>query len=540
MAEDTLIASLRRERPDYVEEATAHKFFLDAIFGTGGFRGKHGATSASQLGWAAEAYSLVASSQERADGFVNVKRDTYLDQFPREELNKFDKRIDIAHYTNYVGPILDLLLSYINKAAVNRQSVPYNVEEWVQNADGHGTPWDTLKREVIVPRAAALGWCPVLFDVVGTAGEYGAGEDFSRARRDELGISVRAIPLYPLNVIDFFCDDGGALVALKLRTAHTVRSDLLSVGVSEERYSLWYPDRVIKYTVRTEDGKQPEIHSTQEIAHSYGTIPLVSFRAKATPEDRLRGVSMVANSAIAARSLFNLESEMRDHIRNQVFATLGIPVSDMATNVGEIVSGTGSAIKVPHDSKMGLHYVAPPASCAETLERRMEVTVREIYRTEQVEHAKATGTQASSGIARAYEFEQTNKRLGGAAMTLARAEQEALRLVGSMLGDANAQSLTVSSPTDFSVEDLASEIDGVLTALTLKLGPTADTEMKRRLIGRMLPNLPVSTQEAIDSELDDLRLQTEQDDAFGDDKPGKDGKPEGDGEEVTEPGADAA
>ena len=123
MAENTLIPALRRERPDYLEEAQSHKFFLDAIFGTGGFRGKHGATSSSQLGWAAEAYSLVlTASSPNAAGVLNKERDTYLDQFPREEIAKFDRRIDIAHYTNYVGPILDLLLSYINKAEVDRHS----------------------------------------------------------------------------------------------------------------------------------------------------------------------------------------------------------------------------------------------------------------------------------------------------------------------------------------------------------------------------------------------------------------------------------
>jgi hypothetical protein len=181
--------------------------------------------------------------------------------------------------------------------------------------------------------------------------------------------------------------------------------------------------------------------------------------------------------------------------------------------VGELVGGTGSVIKVPMESRHGLHYVAPPASCAETIEKRMEVTVREIYRTEQVEHTKPTGTTASSGVARAYEFEQTNRRLGSMSITLARAEQDALRLVGKMLGAEEAENLTVSAPTDFSVEDLASEIESMLGAMGLNLGPTAETEMKRRLVNRILPNLPQATQEAISAELEEIRKQSDQDDA---------------------------
>jgi len=399
-------------------------------------------------------------------------------------------------------------LSYINKATVNRDKIPSSVESWLDNVDGKDTAWDTLKREVIVPRAAALGWCPILFDLSGSA-----DEQTSIARRREMGIAPRCIPLYPLNILDWIVDENGTLSAVKIRTDHMVRSDLLGAPVTEERYSLWYPDRVDKYVVTIVQGKEPSVSPVVVSQHSYGGVPLVVFRAKPTPDDRVRGVSAISNSAIAARRLFNLESEMDDHIRGQVFATLGVPVADTTVAIGELVGGTGSVIKVPMESRHGLHYVAPPASCAETIEKRMEVTVREIYRTEQVEHTKPTGTTASSGVARAYEFEQTNRRLGSMSMTLARAEQDALRLVGKLLGAEEAENITVSAPTDFSVEDLASEIESMLGAMGLKLGPTAETEMKRRLVNRILPNLPQATQEAISAELEEMRKQSDQDDA---------------------------
>jgi hypothetical protein len=505
MATDKLIDALRSTRADYAEETACHKFLLDAVFGTGGFRGKYGVTSVSQLGWAAEAYTSTVSALLTVKGMV--KRETYLDQFPREDIEKFDRRIDIAHYTNYVGPILDLLLSYINKAAVNRDKIPESVEDWLSDVDGKGAAWDTIKREVIVPRAAALGWCPVMFDLPEAA------EANSLAKQREMGISPRCYPLYPLNILDWIVDENGTLSAVKIRTDHRVRTSLLEATTVEERYAMWYPDRVERCVVTTVEGKEPSISEVVTSPHSYGCVPLVVFRAKPTPDDRVRGVSAISNSAIAARRLFNLESEMDDHIRGQVFATLGVPVTDTTVNIGELVGGSGSVIKVPMESRHGLHYVAPPASCADTIEKRMEVTVREIYRTEQVEHTKPTGTTASSGVARAYEFEQTNRRLGSMAMTLARAEQDALRLVGKLLGSNEAENLTVSAPTDFSVEDLASEIDGVLSAMQANLGPTAETEMRRRLVSRILPNLPVATQEAIAAELEQIRAQSSQDSA---------------------------
>lgn len=512
-ATDPLIEKLRATRSDYAEEAVSHKFLLDAVFGTGGFRGKYGVTTVSQLGWAAEAYSAITSSLTSNITPSALQRDTYLDQFPREDQAKFDKRIDIAHYTNYVGPILDLLLSYLHKATVNRDKVPDAVEQWMEDADGNGTNWDTLKRETITHRAATLGWCPVLFDLTRPKSDVPDGLQMSVARAREEGIKVRAIPLYPINVLEWITDENRAVVAVKIRTDHVYRADLLSPKVNRETYSLWYADRVERYVVTTpEGGAAPTVSDREVITHDFGRIPIVVFRVKPTTEDNVRGVSAVCNAAVSARRLFNLESEMDDHIRNQVFATLGLPVQDMDANITELVGGTGSVIKIPHDANMPLHYVAPPSSCADTIEKRMEVTVREIYRTEQVEHTKATGTTATSGVARAYEFEGTNRRLGGMAIALAQSEQDSLRLVSKAIG--KQSELTVSAPTDFSIEDLESEIDGTIKALEAKLGATAETELKRRLINRMLPNLPQSTQDAIDSELEEIRKQSEQDEAL--------------------------
>ena len=507
---DEQIKRLRSTRPDYAEEAAWHKFLLDAAHGTGGFKGKVGATATSLLGWAAEAYAQVNMLTRSLSPVTG--RETYLDQFPREDKDKFEKRVDVAHYTNYVGPIHDLLLSYINKAEMNRDKLPDAVTDWMQDVDGKGTSWDTLQREVVRPRASLLGWCPVLFDLPAT--EIDQGAPMSRARAKELGIAPRCIPLYPVNILDWIEDSDGDLVAVKIRTDHHVRADLLGSKVTEERYALWYPDRVERFTVTRSGHDQDAITYSDIVSHSHGRVPLKVFRAKPTPDDKVRGMSTIGNSAVAARRHFNLESEMDDHIRGQVFAVLGVPVEDTGTPLGELVGGNGNAFSVPMASRLGLHYVAPPASVAETLEKRMDVMVREIYRTENVEHTKATGTTATSGVARAYEFEQTNRRLSGLRANLARAEHDALRLAGDMMQAASADELTVTSPTDFSIEDLATEIEAVLSALDLKLGATAETELRRRLISRMLPNLPQAVQDAIDAELEELRAQHEQDAAL--------------------------
>lgn len=506
-ATEDLIAKLRSTRLDYEEERVWHKELLDAAYGIGGYIGRNGPTAVSHLGWAASAYASYSATNPGTADTSKTCRATYLDQFPREDSEKFAARISVAHYTNYVGPIHEQLLSHVNKAEMQRDGTSPTLDEWMLDVDGKGTSWDTLMREVVRPRASLLGWCPVLFDMpIAPAG----GETISQARANELALTPKAIPLYPINLLDWIADDDGDLEAAKIRTTHEVRFDLIGASVSEERYSLWYSDRVVKYVVTTDGNNKSTVSEPVEVAHSFGKVPVLVCRGKPTPDDRVRGMSIVGDLAPSARRLFNLESELDDHIRGQVFAILGVPVADTGANGGEIVIGASNAIKVPMESNLLLHYVAPPATVSATLETRILAMVREIYRIARIEYTKAAGI--TSGIARAYEFEQTNQRLGDMAGSFARFEEESLELVDGMLGgDAD---ITVTAPTDFSVEDLESKIANTLAALALKLGVTADTELRRRLVRTLLPNLPSERQTAIEDELEAQATQGEQDEAM--------------------------
>ncbi len=501
---DPRIEKLRMVRADYHTELEWHRFLLDAVCSTGGFRGRVGPSAVSFLGWAAEAYARVRRQGETGD-----YRLTYLDQFPRESADRFSKRIDVSHYVNYTGPILETLLSYISKEAMNYDGEPPELTAWRQSdVDGKGATWERLMVEQVRPRCATLGWCPVLLDMPTTT-----GEEISVARAREAGIDVQAIPLYPMNLLDWSCDDRGRVVAAKVRTDVVVREDLLGASYRDEHYSVWYPDRVLRFVVRVQEGSEDRVVSESEVAHSHGRVPIVSFRASKMCEDDMRGPSVIGDLARVNKRIFNLDSELDDHLRNACFAILGVPVANMQADLGEIIAGNGVAMKIPATGSRGLEYVAPPATVPEAIEKRREVLVREVYRCARVEHAKPSGV-TTSGIARAYEFEQTNRRLADIASGFARAEQEALRLVAQMKGMSGAERVTVTPPSDFSVEDLTADLANVIASQSIGLGATADAEIRRRVARRMLPNLPASVAATIDAEIDEIRDQQAQNDAM--------------------------
>lgn len=500
--DQSIIPFLDWVRADYEAECHWHRFLMDAASGTGGFKGRHGPTAISHFGWAAEAYAhtlLGAMGVTMEDVYCS---ESYLDRFPRETDEKFRRRREVAHLTNYVAPILDLLISYVNKGEFGRENEPEALTKWRADADGNGSSWDVLLKDVIRLLAGQLGWIPVLVDMpVNT-------QRVSVAQRDQLGLVPRVIPLFPVNILDWSKDASGELTAIKIKTREEQRDNLLALPTFIERYDVWYRDRVERYVVTTPP-QGPRVAVGPDVyEHGFGAVPVVSFRGRPTPGDRMRGMSIVGDIAVANRRHFNTESEMDEVLRGNTFPILGVPVQDMEVNLNDLLVGSGNGIKVPMESHLPLHYIAPPAQVAAAYESRLAALVKEIYRCARVEYEAPTGT-ATSGVARAYQFEGTNRRLGDLASGFARSEEKLLRLVAKAL-NADATKMRVTAPSNFALEDLTADIQNVLELKQVGLGPTAEVEMTRRVRDRALPNLSEDAKATSDQEIQDMADQAVQ------------------------------
>lgn len=538
-AEQKLIESLRKARDDYHAEGRWHRFLLDACHGTGGFASRIAAPDVSVLGWAAEAYARFARSNEtltyqgptptgvRAgsdeEGRETLRAalgnsrdaaaciDSYLDQFPREDGPKFRQRVAVSHYRNYVGPICSLFVQFVNKAAFTREMAPA-LAKWCDDVNGEGTTFDKMMAEAVRPLSAQLGYVWVMPVVDGTPAldAYADQPEISMAQAEEAGITVRLQVLYPCNVLDFRRDEHGELVSAKIRTDHEVGDNLLDDAECEERYALIYRDRIERYTVRRGASGKETVSDKVTEPNPFRRVALVSFRAEPTPGDKVRGQSIVGSLAVEARAHFNLLSEKRDHERSSVFAILGVPVESQATPIQDIVGGNGAAIKVPMASNMPLHFVAPPASVAESLQTSLADSVEEMHRIARLEK-EVTTTNMTSGVAMAYKFAQTGARLGSMAGHWARAEESLLDLVGEVLPGAADIEPQVTAPTEFGVDDLQAEIASVGQLIEMPIGPTATAAVMKRTIRKAVPNLSPDDATVIDSEIDDAAAQREVD-----------------------------
>ena len=493
--DEELIEALRVTRSDYSDEGEWMRFLFDSYTGTGGYAGRIKPPTYGFLGSAAEIYSsrLVLNSQ-------SSKADTYLDRFPREEDTKFAQRQNVAHLDNYLAPIFDLFLSYTNGAQSTYDSVPPTVTEWQKDVTGTGVSWDQLLHEVVRPRGALLGWCPVLFDR-DSAPEGTVA--VTKADEQQLKLQLRAVPLFPSNVLDWEIDEKtGALVWVKIRTCHKRRVDPLMSAEEYEEFRIFTATEFSVYRVRKTSGAETVERDKENAPHSFGAVPMVSFRNKPTPGDNMRGVSMVSEIATAQRRLFNLHSELDEHIRASVFAILGVPMKDTTEETGSVVGGNGTVIKVPMDSRLPLHFVAPPETVAGTLETRIGNTVREIYRVMNAPYENDKGG-AQSGTALAQKLDGTNRKIAGAVRSFALSEQTSLRLVAKADGSAEAAStLTVAPQRDFRIDDVATDIANAVAAAGLPGMPAiAKTMILERVLEKMLPNLTDEMKTAIKAAL---------------------------------------
>lgn len=493
---DALLENLERTRPEHRRECRWHRLLVDSYTGGGGYESK--CAPMPEVGYWGPAASIYAATASAfaGDGETN----TYLDRHPREDSAKFAKRLEVANYLNYVEPLTDLKVSYLLRKPVTRQGEAKPVTAWREDIDGTGTTWDDL-RPSIVTAAAIVGWVPVLFDRPAFPGSM------SKAQAAELGLDRWIIQqLAPSNLLEWKVE-GGVVQWVKIRTCYTDRERWDSTPEEVEVYTIWTPTDATRFEVRNVDGKEKAVTSYAPVPHNFGRVPLAIFRHKRVPmavdPNCFGGLPMHGAIARVARRLFNLTSEFDEHIRSQVFAVLVLAMRG-SPQQGEINIGAENGLILDPESSQQHYYLAPPPSVAETLDKRTLSTVQEIYRIARVEFARATVSVASSGVARAYDFAQTNQAIADFGAEIARGEQDAAYLIarGDGLSHEQAVKQRVIPASEYGIDDLAGDMKLAADAVTMKLGPTATVEVKVRAIDALLPQLDAAKRKAIRAELE--------------------------------------
>jgi hypothetical protein len=460
---------------------------------------------------------------------------TYLDHHQREvrtdtvgtvleEYQKFKDRKARCYYPNIIKTVVNVPVSYIYQAPITRDGHD-KYKEFRDDCTGRGTHINTMFEE-LSRYARIFG---VMFFVVDRPASDKAVEDMTKADDDDPALRPRLIPVFPYDIVDYHISDGRLRWA-KILERYEESDDPMEAKKCGYRIRLWTETEWSLYDVETIDQMTPNRYSTALKAsltipvpkepgdktrrsrkptatrigggpHKLGRVPLIGVYNEEPEFNDLFGTTDIFQSARVARRLFNLCSELDEIIRDQTFSIFIVP-TDNTDDTQDQVVGTQNAVYVKVNSGgMMPAFVAPPDGPAMVIRNEINEHRTEIYRAASMQYAEGA-VNVRSGVAKQWNFDQTNRFLAGLAKRGETAEKAAGELALLWRGVTPKEGdVKVQYPSQFNVADMMSEIEQADAIITMRLSKTFNQKVAEDLVAKRFPNLSKDERDKIVKEI---------------------------------------
>lgn len=401
---------------------TGEKFLIDAYTGKGGF----------------------------LDG-------SYLIAHPRESKEKLERRKKLAVYPNYVKKVVDSYLSHLFKKSPIRSIETQEYQEFIQDVDRQGTYIDDYMRRAFKLAMITEG----VFIIV----DKPPGKATTKLEEKELNLRPYLALRTRSQLYSYTLDEYGRLSSITFREA---RPDNTII------YRYFDTQRWAIYT----DPELKEIESQGE--HKLGVVPVVPLHSTdpLLPND-LTATPWILDIANLNFDLYNALSELRELFRNQTFSIFTIPVKDQADaeKLKDLTISTENAIPYSPEGGGKPDFIAPPPDPVQAYMQYIESLIQQIYRLANLEF---TGGVQKSGIAKEYDWLEFNRTLTSFALQCEQAEYKIAELV-CRWQDTEFKGY-IQYPRDFSIRNLAEELETAMNAITAQiLPPTGVIELRKKL-----------------------------------------------------------
>jgi hypothetical protein len=452
-----------------------------------------------------------------ADGSYLVPHPVELDN--GQESEAFKKRKEVTKYENDAAWIVDSLHSHLFKRPVARSTKDAELAAWLEDVDGNGTSLGDFLRQA-QRQARIFGHVLVFMDRPSSkelAAKAAAVGTVTKADERAAGVAPYVYARSPLQVIDWARDRTGAFEWVKVLETHTVygtlppgQTDPLLEAGTKTFTRLW--TRTATELWDTSDPEKPVLVDARD--HNLGVVPGVILYAQHGKDGELSGKSDLWDIAPIAVKKFNLESEKRELQRNNSFNMLTIPrmegeeVGEPDPETGErrISVGSGRVLLFNGASSHAPAFIGADASHVESYARDIAAATDQIMR---LANMKQKGGVSQSGVAWAFDWEQTNNVLARQAGLLKEADIKLIDLWHVWQAGAadlvrwDAVDYRPEYPETFSYSDDAEEIAKAREAQEVDWGSAIfERELAKTRVRRLLPNLPKETVAEIDAEID--------------------------------------
>jgi hypothetical protein len=255
-----------------------------------------------------------------------------------------------------------------------------------------------------------------------------------------------------------------------------------------------------------EDGEGPNATKSAEMLgegpspdNIRGEVPFVVIRNCRRLKHDWFGNSAIKDIADINIAILNWESLADEEIHNRCLNILAMErdnTGDVAANLShhnvlEYTSGTNPP-----------QYLSPGSTPLELIGQWIDRGKDEIYRLAKL--GGSTGLmgvrEATSGIAYAYEFNETNQSLVEKAASMESGENKIHSLLARWFG--KQFSGNVEYPRDFGVDDFLLELDILLKGREVLSSETAIKQLEKRLTGKIFSRKDLEFRQKVDKEID--------------------------------------
>lgn len=435
----------------------------------------------------ADNYQLLEDAYAGKGGFLTGE---YLVPHVRETLDKYIRRKVLSYYPNYVKTVVKSLVNPVFRKAAKRDWEGKDIGSQMfslfqADVDRKGTNIKRFMKKAL-KKAMLHGVCFVVIDNVS-----------EQPGNLKAAIDKRAFPyaytVMPKQVKDYQCNEDGMLTSITYETYSRRFS-----GSAESNVST-------RWTWTETRWKREKEDETVEQDHSLGVVPVIPlFGTDADDGDMLPVGDMLAIARINL-AIFNLCSELRELLRNQAFSILCLPVTDAidTESLGELTTGTENALNFDGNGMAPL-YITPSAEQAAFMQGEISRLVEEIYRLATLSSVVGV-QQKTSGVAKAWDFENTNQSLSDMAENCQEVEMRMAFLFEKWTG--SSVGYTCVYPDDFGIVDIAEALDEITKALDMQIGGLFQKEVKKKAVEVYFNDLP---EDRFDAVMEDIDRQNEE------------------------------
>lgn len=425
-------------------------------------------------------------------------RDVYrfIHRHIRESDVSYQLRVKRGYFYDYCESIVDLMVDYIYCSSIIRKHDGGELfDEIYRNADLRGTSYQDFMQQAATS-AQVDGHVGILAD----APPMGGGVMSERQRRESGKRPYLA--LYSASQIrDWDCDEFGRFRWVKLcMPSNADRPFTTTVGSNDREYLIYTRARWDRYRVSKGIGNEDKVTYLGGGEHTLGKVPLVILRNKKHLSHEWFGLSALRYIADINIALMNWASFGDEEIANRC---LNILVAKRDENDKGLEISQYNVLEHDAETEAGVpRYLVPGETPLKMIREWIMMARDEIYRLAKM--GGSTGLlgvrEATSGVAYAYEFNETNQALAGKAAALEKGEIEIHQLLAEWTGAAFDGEIMY--PREFGVDDFLTELSIMFQARESLTSETALRELEKRLTRKMFAKKPASFLDKINAEID--------------------------------------